>query len=221
MMDFQKSKENMIKQQVRVLGVASGPLLDAMVEIPRESFFPDDRQSLSYADMSISAVTKQFDFSPTMIVQLMQVLNVSKKDQMLLVGEKNGYLAAIMARLGQSLYLLSATQDEKIKYRLKSVGAYNVKHLQRLDDSTQKTTYYNIIVLLPFTLTDYKEDLQYYIDKLNENGRLLFFKMCHGFLQGFLAMRAKNETGVSVKHILDFYADPDDKKNDKIKPFVF
>ena len=52
MVDFAAARRMMVDGQVRTADVTDLRLLAAMLELPRERFFPDDKASLAYLDLA-------------------------------------------------------------------------------------------------------------------------------------------------------------------------
>ena len=53
MTDFAAARRMMVDGQVRTADVTDLRLLAAMLELPRERFFPDDKASLAYLDLDV------------------------------------------------------------------------------------------------------------------------------------------------------------------------
>ena len=53
MIDFAAARRMMVDGQVRTADVTDLRLLAAMLELPRERFFPEDKASLAYLDLDV------------------------------------------------------------------------------------------------------------------------------------------------------------------------
>ena len=53
MIDFAAARRMMVDGQVRTADVTDLRLLAAMLELPRERFFPDEKASLAYLDLDV------------------------------------------------------------------------------------------------------------------------------------------------------------------------
>jgi protein-L-isoaspartate(D-aspartate) O-methyltransferase len=107
MTDFAALRRAMVDGQVRTADVTDMPLLAAMLELPRENFFPPDKASLAYLDLdvSVSAAGRPVRrlLKPMVLAKLIQAAGVLDTDRVLDVGCATGYSTALLARLGGSV----------------------------------------------------------------------------------------------------------------------
>ena len=114
-MNFEFAKENMIKQQIRTMGIAYNNILKAMVDLPRERFVPAGMESLAYADMDIPLAHGQKMLAPQTLTRLLDALNISKTDSVLEIGTGSGYLTAILAKISQMVETADIHEDTLLK----------------------------------------------------------------------------------------------------------
>jgi protein-L-isoaspartate(D-aspartate) O-methyltransferase len=103
MIDFAAARRMMVDGQVRTADVTDLRLLDAMLELPRERFFPEDKASLAYLDLDIAvseagAPVRRL-LKPMVLAKLIQAATVEETDHVLDVGCATGYSTAVLARL--------------------------------------------------------------------------------------------------------------------------
>ncbi|MCD6045270.1 MAG: protein-L-isoaspartate O-methyltransferase [Gammaproteobacteria bacterium] len=98
------AKANMITQQIRPNGVDSEAILVLFADIPRAAFVPLQYQALAYSDTELPIGHHQTMLSPLLEGQILQNLNLSKKDTVLEVGTGSGYLTALLAKLCHYVY---------------------------------------------------------------------------------------------------------------------
>ena len=170
-MNFEFAKENMIKQQIRTMGIAYNNILKAMVDLPRERFVPAGMESLAYADMDIPLAHGQKMLAPQTLTRLLDALNISKTDSVLEIGTGSGYLTAILAKISQMVETADIHEDTllKAKNTLKTLGIYNVKyqHENWLNHSNGKQ--YDVIVI-PHTLKTIPDSV---FEMLKPSGKLV------------------------------------------------
>jgi protein-L-isoaspartate(D-aspartate) O-methyltransferase len=92
-------REQMIEQQVRAGDVLNERVLDAMRDIRREIFVPEQYRKAAYADAPVPIGQGQTMLPPIVHGRILQALAPSPDQVALLVGCGTGYLAACLARL--------------------------------------------------------------------------------------------------------------------------
>jgi len=102
MSGFSSARQKMVDGQVRTNDVTDLRIIDAMVELPREVFVPEDKQALAYLDRDLdvsSGGTKRFLIKPMLTAKLLQAALIAQTDNVLIVGCATGYAAALAAKL--------------------------------------------------------------------------------------------------------------------------
>lgn len=159
-MNFEFAKENMIKQQIRTMGISYNNILKAMVELPRERFVPAGMESLAYADMDIPLAHGQKMLSPQTLTRLLDPLDISKTSSVLEIGTGSGYLTALLAKISQMVETTDIHEDmtAKAKNTLKTLGIYNVKYHNQDWLSHANDKQYDVVIV-PQALKDIPEHL--------------------------------------------------------------
>jgi protein-L-isoaspartate(D-aspartate) O-methyltransferase len=107
MTDFAAARRMMVDGQVRTADVTDLRLLAAMLELPRERFFPDDKASLAYLDLDapVSAPGQPVRrlLKPMVLAKLIQAAGIAASDHVLDVGCASGYSTALLTRLAGSV----------------------------------------------------------------------------------------------------------------------
>lgn len=103
MMDFAAARRLMVEGQVRTADVTDLRLLTAMLELPRERFFPEDKTTLAYLDLDVAvseagAPVRRL-LKPMVLAKLLQAAAVEPTDRVLDVGCTTGYSTALLAHL--------------------------------------------------------------------------------------------------------------------------
>jgi protein-L-isoaspartate(D-aspartate) O-methyltransferase len=103
MSGFAAARQKMVDGQVHTSDVTDIRILDAMLELPRELFVPDDKQALAYLDLDLdvaeSGAAKRYLIKPMLTAKLLQAAEIIETDNVLVVGAASGYVAAIAAQL--------------------------------------------------------------------------------------------------------------------------
>lgn len=100
MTDFSAARDAMIDSQLRPQGVNDPVVLAAMASVPRESFVPEDRRALAYADRAVPIGEGRQLPSATATGLLLTQLAPRKGERALVVGAASGYCAALLDRIG-------------------------------------------------------------------------------------------------------------------------
>lgn len=97
------ARKAMIDSQLRPSGVNEPWILDAMGTIPREDFVPAQMKEAAYIDRAIPLGNGRMLGAPLVQGRLLAEARPTQSDKALLVGDGNGYLAALLRPLVGSL----------------------------------------------------------------------------------------------------------------------
>jgi protein-L-isoaspartate(D-aspartate) O-methyltransferase len=96
-MNVEQARFNMIEQQIRPWDVLDTSVLSLLSVVRREDFVPAVHSSLAFMDLEIPLPGGRFMLTPKLEARMVQDLNLSKRDNVLLVGAGTGYVAALLA----------------------------------------------------------------------------------------------------------------------------
>ena len=97
--DFREARREMVDGQLRRRGIRDQRVLDAMSEIPREEFVPEDAAPEAYRDDPIQIGHGQTISQPYMTALMAQELALEGGETVLEVGAGSGYAAAVLGAL--------------------------------------------------------------------------------------------------------------------------
>jgi protein-L-isoaspartate(D-aspartate) O-methyltransferase len=97
------ARKAMIDSQLRPSGVNEPWILDAMGSVAREDFVPQEMKAAAYIDRAIPLGNGRMLGAPLVQGRLLAEARPTQSDKALLVGEDNGYLAALLRPLVGSL----------------------------------------------------------------------------------------------------------------------
>ena len=103
-MDTLAARRQMVDQQVRTWEVLDPRVLNAMSEVPRESFVPAEYRQLAFADAPIPVGFGQSMLAPKVQGRILQALGINAEDSVLEIGSGSGYLSAALALLGAATH---------------------------------------------------------------------------------------------------------------------
>jgi len=106
--ELERARFNMVEQQIRPLGVFDADVIEALFNVAREKFVPEQYRALAFADIEIplllgTADTHQTMLSPKLEARLTQLLQLKHDDCVLEIGTGSGYQAALLARLARAV----------------------------------------------------------------------------------------------------------------------
>ena len=124
----EKSRFNMVQQQIRPWEVIDPRVLGVMETLPREAFVPDAYKALAYADIEIPLDHGEQMMFPRVEARLMQALDLLPGDQVLEVGTGSAYLTACMAKLCQRVVSIDINEEatQAAGKKLQQQGINNV-----------------------------------------------------------------------------------------------
>ena len=149
-MNFENARANMIEQQVRPWDVLDQRVLNALAEIPRETFLPEEHQGLAYSDTRIPLGNGRYSLNPNIEARLLQAAVLETDDRTLIIGCGTGYLAACAAKMCkhvESIDTQEAVNNDAQRFAAEC-GIDNIKFFtgDLIADLPDKTSYDAIIV---------------------------------------------------------------------------
>src|SRR5476651_1896836 len=76
MSGFSTARQKMVDGQVRPSDVTDIRIIDAMLEVPREAFVPENQLAMAYLDLDLAvsggAATKRFLIKPVVLAKMLQ-----------------------------------------------------------------------------------------------------------------------------------------------------
>ena len=172
MSEFAAARETMVLSQLQPDRVSDNRVRDAMGNIPRERFVPEQLHSVAYVDEDLEIAPGRYLMEPRIFARLIQASSIDAHDVVLDVGCGTGYSSAVMARLAGTVVGL---ESDKV---LRDLATFNLKQLKvdnvvvvsgDLNQGYTSQAPYDVIFIngavgeIPATL----------IDQLSEGGRLI------------------------------------------------
>ena len=98
-----EARRAMIDSQLRTSGVNEPWVLAAMSRVPREDFVPEQARAAAYTDRTVALGQGRFLAAPLVHGKMLTEAAPQASDNALLVGDGQGYLAALLRPLVGSL----------------------------------------------------------------------------------------------------------------------
>jgi protein-L-isoaspartate(D-aspartate) O-methyltransferase len=123
-MDMERARHNMIESQVRTWEVLDERVLQALAEVPRERFVPEENRAWAYIDYPVPIGHGAEMLSPMIQARFLQELRLEGDDRVLEVGTGTGYMTALMAKLAGEVYSVDLVPSFKLEAeaRLRELG---------------------------------------------------------------------------------------------------
>lgn len=104
------ARHMMIVSQLRTSGVNDMWVLEAMAAVPREDFVPVDMHAAAYMDRAIPLGNGRMLASPLVHARMLSEARPTHADKALLIGQTDGYLAALLRPLVGTLTVVDPAQ---------------------------------------------------------------------------------------------------------------
>jgi protein-L-isoaspartate(D-aspartate) O-methyltransferase len=129
---FSTARLKMVDGQVRTSDVTDSRIIDAMMELPREAFVPENKRALAYLDLDLDVseggAAKRFLIKPVVTGKLLQAAEIKPTDTVLVAGCATGYVAALASKLAGQVTAIESDPSlaAKAKEVLAQLGLGNV-----------------------------------------------------------------------------------------------
>lgn len=180
----EKSRFNMVEQQIRTWDVLDIKVLDLFNMVKRENYVPENYQGLAFADIEIPLQHGEFMLSPKIEGRILQALKIEKNETVFHIGTGSGFFAALLAMLAKNVTTvdihLNFIQRAKLLHRDNSL--LNLTYHQGNGFSLLKAEalFFDVIVLTGSTNTE-PPGLR---ERLNIGGRLFIVTGDEPMMQG-------------------------------------
>ena len=106
MQDFAARRTMMVDTQVRPNDVTKFPIIDAMLNVPREEFVPAARREAAYVGENVEIAPGRVLLEPRNFAKMLDALDIQRTDLILDIGCGLGYSAAVIARMAEAVVAL-------------------------------------------------------------------------------------------------------------------
>ena len=110
-------------------GTIDSAVLDAMRQVPRDAFVPDDVKAFAYEDTPLPIGYSQTISQPFIVALMTDLLDVGPGDTVLEIGTGSGYQAAVLSPLVDRVYSIEIVPElgERAAGTLEEQGFENVE----------------------------------------------------------------------------------------------
>ena len=171
MTDYAQSRRVMVDTQVRPSDVTKFPIIDAMLNVPREDFLPAALKSVAYIGENIDLGTGRVVLEPRTFAKMLDAVDIQTSDIVLDLGPAYGYSTAVIARLAEAVVAVEPDADmaREAEQTLAAAGVDNAAVIEgELAGGDKKHGPYDVI-LIEGGVEQVPEGLT---DQLREGGRI-------------------------------------------------
>ncbi len=147
---FNRARKIMLECQIRPNKVIDERVLSAFSEIPRELFVQKSMRDIAYIDEDLPLSNGRYLMEPMILARLIQSLELSVSDNVMIIGVGTGYSAAIISQIVASVIGIESRANliQKAESNLTSLDITNaVLFKERLQDGYSKEAPYNAILI--------------------------------------------------------------------------
>jgi len=170
-MDIKQARKNVIEQQIRPWGGLNVIANQALTDIPRENFVPEEYQKLVFADMEIPLNKTDKMLSPKIEGRILDSLALKGHENVLEIGTGSGYFTSVLSLLSNSVTSIESDKDlytlAKSKINKLKLNNVTLKHESFLTSNFEHGQFDAIV--LGCALPEINEDLK---KLLNLDGKL-------------------------------------------------
>ena len=126
---FEQLRQTMVDRQLVLRGIEDRRVLDAMHNVPRHLFVPEELRRLAYEDHPLPIGLEQTISQPYIVALMTELARVANDHIVLEIGTGSGYQAAVLSVLAKRVYTIEylAPLGEAARKRLAELGYNNVE----------------------------------------------------------------------------------------------
>jgi protein-L-isoaspartate(D-aspartate) O-methyltransferase len=123
-----KTKDEMIKEQINGRGIYDQDIINAMMEVDRADFVPDELLPMAYEDRPLPIGKGQTISQPYIVAYMSHVLDLVSDAKILEIGTGCGYNAAVMSKIVKQVHSIEIVEWLGVlaNKNLKKAGITNV-----------------------------------------------------------------------------------------------
>lgn len=126
---YRQKREKMVSSQIRSRGISDEKVLNAMLQVARHDFVPEELIPQAYADHPLPIGEGQTISQPYIVALMTASLKLKGDERVLEIGTGSGYQAAVLANIVEEVYSIEIRKKlyEKASRLLISLGYSGVK----------------------------------------------------------------------------------------------
>lgn len=109
--EYYQLRKTMTEQQIKNRGITNKKVLDAMMEVPRHLFVPENYRKHAYEDSPLPIGYDQTISQPYIVAYMTEILDPQPEQKILEIGTGSGYQAAILSKLYKEVYTIEIVDE--------------------------------------------------------------------------------------------------------------
>jgi protein-L-isoaspartate(D-aspartate) O-methyltransferase len=109
--EYKEQRQRMVESQLIRRGIEHTLTLQAMENVPRHQFIPENRQRQAYNDGPVPIGYGQTISQPYIVAFMTEVLNPEPGQRILEIGTGSGYQAAVLAEITDEVYTIEIIEE--------------------------------------------------------------------------------------------------------------
>ncbi|MCA9099556.1 MAG: protein-L-isoaspartate(D-aspartate) O-methyltransferase [Planctomycetales bacterium] len=129
---FDRQRDELVENELRMLGIRDDAVLEAMHAVHREQFVSEFLHEFAYRNAPLPIGSGQTISQPLIVALMAEALELGPEDRVLEIGTGSGYAAAVLSRIVKEVFSverLPALANEA-RNRLDRLGYHNVHVLE-------------------------------------------------------------------------------------------
>ncbi len=170
--DWESQREVLVRSSIIGRGVSDSKVIQAMFDVERHLFVPENMRLYSYRDQPLPIGEGQTISQPSLVAFMTELLELKRTDKVLEIGTGSGYQAAILGELVDSVFTIEIIEvlGNRSKKLLQELGYDNV-HVSIGDGYRGWPEYAPFdAIIVTCAPSDIPQPLQ---DQLAEGGRMV------------------------------------------------
>lgn len=112
---YEKVRQRMVREQIVARGIKDQKVIQAMLDVPRHLFVPENQERMAYEDRPLPIGEGQTISQPYIVALMTETLDLDENMSVLEIGTGSGYQAAILSEIVKEVYTIEIIESLAIK----------------------------------------------------------------------------------------------------------
>jgi len=149
MIDYVTARKAMVDCQIRPADVTQFPIIEAMLQVPRELFVPREMRGVAYAGEHVALAMGRVVLDPRVLAKMLNALDIQPDEMVLDLGCGLGYSTAVIGLIAEAVVGVESDAETaaQAETTLSEQSADNtVVHVGALSDGAAEHGPYDVII---------------------------------------------------------------------------
>ena len=170
--NYESERQRMVDEQLLSRDITDKRVLEAMRQVPRHLFVPEEHRHMAYSDCPLPIGQNQTISQPYIVALMTQMLAFEGQESVLEIGTGSGYQAAVLSLVAREVHTVER-HENLTKRALKAINNLDIKNITvHIGDGTRgwlENAPYNAIL----TTAAAPKVPKPLLDQLADGGRLV------------------------------------------------